>query len=214
MTAIEYPDVIQPQETAGEQVVALEIFAINPPREIHQALIERLFEEHAVAGLPRLVGKLVTARHRPCVAWRSNIPERQLVRRQLPVRMHVPLTAEQQQLVLRELWVEPSHCDTMKCEIPRREPRIFPAVRHRDHFARPQMIPSAIASAPSFGRWCRPRRIALKPMLDDVMIKLPRPHHTCIGLPNHTAFVRRHWRSPRRQMVVVCLTDSLVEQFV
>ena len=68
-----------------------------------EALVERALEELAVVAVARLAGELVDAPHRPRVHRRVDVAERELVRGQLPVRVHVPLAAQEQQLLLREL---------------------------------------------------------------------------------------------------------------
>src|ERR1700741_1020425 len=67
----------------------------------------------------------------------------------------------------------------MKGKVPRCVPRKFPFVRHRHHSFVVKMTPLGVAPAFAFlWRW-REDRIALKPLLDDVMVKLLAPKHSC-----------------------------------
>ena len=54
---VEYPDVVEPQETAVEHVCARTILAVHPPGEVHQQLGERVLEKLDVtlAAAPFLV---------------------------------------------------------------------------------------------------------------------------------------------------------------
>src|SRR6185312_12725344 len=56
LAAIEHADVVEPEEPAAEQVIAAGILAIDPPREVDQALVERTLEELAVEAVPGLAG--------------------------------------------------------------------------------------------------------------------------------------------------------------
>src|SRR5690242_5377706 len=51
LAAIEYADVVEPEETALKNVPALGVLAVDPPREIQQELVKNAFEEHEVAGI-------------------------------------------------------------------------------------------------------------------------------------------------------------------
>ena len=81
----------------------------------------------------------------------------------------------------------------MKRQIPRREPRIFPFVRHGKHVVAVEMRPVVIAAVLAF-RWRRRLgRIAVQPFLHVVVKKLFAPdhprkslalHHPCISVGN------------------------------
>jgi hypothetical protein len=48
--AVEHADVVEAEEAALEDVVALGVLAVDPPGEVEQQLVEHRLEEHAVAG--------------------------------------------------------------------------------------------------------------------------------------------------------------------
>src|SRR6266568_7136605 len=48
LRTIEYADVIEPEETAGEKIVAFGVLAIHPPGEIEQQLLECAFEKSVI----------------------------------------------------------------------------------------------------------------------------------------------------------------------
>src|SRR5262249_1381508 len=49
LRAIEHADVVEPEESAAEQVFALEILLVHPPGEIDEQLLEDALEEAAIA---------------------------------------------------------------------------------------------------------------------------------------------------------------------
>src|SRR5206468_12638574 len=62
-------------------------------------------------------------------------------------------------------------------------------VRHRDYIRVVEMFPIAVATLLSFGRRRRKRRIAVEPLLDDVVVKLLRPEESGERLSHHIARV-------------------------
>ena len=189
------PTLSSPRKPPVNRLSPVGILAVDPPREVDEALVERALEEHAVVAVAGLGGELVDAPHRPRVHRRVDVAERELVRGQLPVRVHVPLAAQQQELLLRELGIEARHRDAVEREVPRREPRVLPAVGHRDHVARPQLRPSLrLRPCLRASRRRRLRRIAVEPVLDDVVIELARPHEAGVGLADDVALLVGHRR--------------------
>ena len=55
--AVEDADVVESEETALEDVVALAVLPIDPPREVQQELVEDALEERSVRGAPRLAAR-------------------------------------------------------------------------------------------------------------------------------------------------------------
>ncbi len=49
LAAIEDADVVEPKESAGKDVLATRVFAIDPPGEIDQQLLKGAGQEHLVA---------------------------------------------------------------------------------------------------------------------------------------------------------------------
>src|SRR5205823_13009625 len=47
--AVENADVIEPEETARKEVVAFGVFAVHPPGEVEQQLLEHAFKKRGVA---------------------------------------------------------------------------------------------------------------------------------------------------------------------
>ncbi len=186
--AVEDPDVVEPEESAGEQVVPVGVLAVHPPGEVQQELVERPCQELAVT-FPSLARHLVDAPACPSVHRRVHVAELELVGGNRAVRRHVPLAQEEQQLVLRELRIDARHRDHVKRAVPRGEPRILPRVRHRQDVARVEMPPFVIATrAVRVGR-LRLIRIAFEPGVDGVVIELLRPQETGVGLTHDGAFV-------------------------
>ena len=51
--AVEDADVVEPEEAALEDVVALGVLAVDPPREVEQQLVEDALEEQRDRRAPR-----------------------------------------------------------------------------------------------------------------------------------------------------------------
>src|SRR5438876_10543451 len=105
LRTIENADVIKPEETAGEKIVAFGVLAIHPPGKVEQQLLEHAFKKRGVA-LAAWPSHLVNAPTRPCVHGRIHIAEGELISRNLAIGMHVPFTQEKIELLLREVRID------------------------------------------------------------------------------------------------------------
>src|SRR5438128_9651850 len=92
--AVENADVIEPEETAGEKIVAFGVFAVHPPGEVEQQLLECAFKKSAIT-LPTRTSHLVNAPGGPGVDGRMHITNSQSVSRHLSVRVHVPFAHQE-----------------------------------------------------------------------------------------------------------------------
>ena len=133
----------------------------------------------ALAARP---GHLVDAPARPRVHRRIHVAERELVRRDLPVRVHVPLAQEQHELLLGELGIDARERNHVEREVPRRVPRVLPLVRHRDDVAVVQVRQSRVAALrrAAGGGGCAGSPSSQS--LDDVVIELLRPEQPRVRL--------------------------------
>ncbi len=104
--AVEDADVVEAQEAALEDVLALGVLAVHPPREVQQELVEDLLEEGPVARAAAAALDLVDAQGRPGVHGRIDVAQRPLVGGDLPVGVHVPLAQEQEELRLGEVRID------------------------------------------------------------------------------------------------------------
>ncbi len=111
----------------------------------------------------------------PRVHGRVHVVERPLVRGQLSVRVHVPLAAEEEQLLLRELGIDGGHRQHVEREVPCRVPRVLPLVGHRDDVRVVEVGPLVVATGVARWRRRRQRRVAFEPLADVVAIVLLRP---------------------------------------
>ena len=142
---------------------------------------------------------------------RIDVGECPFVRRDLAVRMHVPLAREQQQLLLREVRVDHRERDRVEGHVPRREPRILPLVGHRQDVLGRHVPPGVIAPALARFRRRRLGRVTLEPLFHEVAIVLLVPQHSGERLPLHAAHVGRQLE--RRDPLVerIGLFDALRE---
>ena len=91
--AVEDADVVETEETAGEDVLPLGVLAVHPPGEVEEKLLEDSRKKQAVP-LAACPGHLVDPPRRPGVHGRIDVAERELVGGDLAVGVHVPLAEE------------------------------------------------------------------------------------------------------------------------
>src|SRR4030095_12056710 len=89
-TAVKYPNVVETEKATLEDVVAFLVFAIDPPSEIDEQLVEDAFEKSAVGVAGAFAFNGVDAPGRPGVHRRIDVTKGPFVSRYLPVRMHIP----------------------------------------------------------------------------------------------------------------------------
>ncbi len=77
----------------------------------------------------------------------------------------------------------------MEAEIPRREPRILPLVRHGEHLIAVQVLPVMVASLLTLVRRRWLPGVALQPIENVVVIALPVPQHSRERLTLHPSCV-------------------------
>ena len=112
--AVDRADVVQAEEAALEQVVALGVLPVDPPGEVDQQLVEDPADEVDVAAA-------VDREHlqrRPGLHRRVDVAEVPLVGGQRPVRMLEPLPAQQDQLVLGERRVHVCQRHAVERQVP------------------------------------------------------------------------------------------------
>ena len=142
---VDRADVVEAEEAAAEDVVAVGVLAVQPPREVDQQLLEDALEELAIAAAV----DPVDADRGHHVHRRVDVVEVPLVGRQRAVRMLEPLAQQHQELVLRERRIEMRPRDRVEAEIPRREPRVLPRIRHREHVEAVEVAPAAVPAVPT-----------------------------------------------------------------
>ena len=200
--AVEHADVVQPEETALEDVVALAVLAVHPPREVQEQLVEDALQEGAVRRPAEPPIDLEDAPRRPGMDRRVDVGEVPLVGRQLPVWVHEPLARQQHELVLREVGVDEGERDRVEREVPGGEPWVLPRIGHRDDVGAIQLAPVGVAAGLALDRRRRAGRIAVEPPSDVVAVELLAPDqaresstldHRLVGRQGR----RRHGREER-----------------
>src|SRR5437667_7066927 len=182
VAAVENSDVVESQETALKNVLAFPVLPVDPPSEVQQQLLKDPLEEDPVRAAEHLFLDFVNPPCGPGVHRGIHVIESPLVGGELPVRVHVPLAREQDELLLCEVRVDHGKRNAVEREIPRGKPRILPVVRHREDVVNVNMRPLAVAAALPAGGWGLSGRIAVEPRLDDIMVKLLGPEHPYEGL--------------------------------
>ncbi|NBW88663.1 MAG: hypothetical protein EBR51_01905, partial [Gammaproteobacteria bacterium] len=145
LRAVEQGDVVQPQKPAFEHVVAAAVDLVHPPGEVDQKFVEATLEEGAIRRTRTDTVHVVHAPDRPRVHGRVQIREFPLVSRNLSVRVLELLEQHEPQLFLGEIRIDDRDRDGVEREVPGREPRVLPFVRHRQHAHRIQMAPVLVA---------------------------------------------------------------------
>ena len=207
---VEGADVVQPEEAALEDVVAERVLAVHPPGEVDQQLVEGGGEELEV-------GAAVDAEHRerrPRLDRRVHVAEVPLVGGQLAVRVHVPLAAHEQQLVLRRGGIGVREDDAVEGEVPRRVPGVLPLVGHREDVVVVQMPPVGIAPGLPRRRRGRLGRIAVEPAGDVVVIELLAPDHAGERLAHDRGLVVGRASRAERGVVLVGLARAVGERAI
>ena len=141
----------RPKKPAGENVLALNVLAIDPPIEVEQVLVKHAGQKVAIApALGR--GNLVDTPGGPGEHRRIDVGKVVFAGRNLAVGMHVPFAQQQNDLMFGKLGVEPGLGHEMERRVPGEKGRILPLVGRGDHVAIEQMPPIAVAAAGPVGR--------------------------------------------------------------
>ena len=101
--------------------------------------------------------------------------------------MQIEPGQQQLQLRLREADVDQGQRDRMERQVPGREPRVLPLVRHRDHVVVDQVVPAAVPD-PGIGTE-RVGAVLGQPPLDVVPVVLLAPQHPGQRLPDDVSLV-------------------------
>ena len=96
--------------------------------------------------------------------------------------MHVPFTQKENQLFLRKMRIDFGKWDHMEGQVPGREPRVFPLIRHRNNVPVEKVSPFSISTEVSFGRRRWLRRITREPFANAVLVELFAPKQPGITL--------------------------------
>src|ERR1700736_1909991 len=175
---IEHPDVIEPEKSALEDVVPFGVFAVHPPGKGQQHLVEDCFEKCPIAFAGLFALDLIDPPGCPGDYRGIDVTEVPFIRRDLSVRVLVPLPSDNIELSLREAGIDQGEGKAMKCQIPRCVPRIFPFVGHRHDTLVVKVSPGGVTTMDTFDWRRRLRRIAVEPLVDDVVIELLAPDHS------------------------------------
>ena len=173
--AIEDANVIETEEAAFKNVGALGIFAIDPPGEVHEQLVEDALEK-VVIGLALLtLIDFEDAPGGPSMHGRIDISVRRFIGGELTVGVHVPFAQEEGKLRVGEVRIGGRHGDSVKGQIPGGVPRILPLIGHGNDIFVEEMTPARVAAFPALGRRLGHVGIAGEPFFDHVVIELLAP---------------------------------------
>ncbi len=210
--AVEEADVVETEEAALEDVVAVGVLAVHPPGEVEQQLVEDLLQEVDVMPPTSSGVSLVNAPRRPGVDRRVDVSQGPLVGGELAAGVHVPLPSHELEVLLGEVGIDQGQRQAVERQVPGGVPRILPLVGHGEDVEVVEVQPVVVASpAPGPGRRGA-GRIARQPLLDVVVVELLGPHHSRQRLTVHRSFLRGELRRLDGQVVVVGLGVAPGEQ--
>jgi hypothetical protein len=187
--AVEDADVVEAEEAALEDVVAVGVLAVDPPGEVLHQLLEGVLQEGAVALAGAVLLQLVEEQGGPGVHGRVDVAEVPLVRRDLAVGVQVEAAQQQVQLALGEGEIDHRQGDGVEGEVPGREPRVLPGVRHRHDLVVDHVVPVAVPHPGVGGE--RVDAVLGQPALDVEVVVLLAPQHPGQRLPDQPSFVGR-----------------------
>lgn len=121
---------------------------------------------------------------------RVDVAEVPFVRGDLAVGVQIEAAQEQLQLALGEADVDHGQGDGVEGEVPGREPRVLPGVRHRHDLVVDHVVPGAVADAGVGGE--RVDAVLGQPSLDVEVVVLLAPQHPGQRLPHQAALVLAH----------------------
>lgn len=132
-------------------------------------------------------------------------------RRQLAIRMAVPLSGEQVDLLLCKIRVHHGKRDAVESTVPSSKERVFPRIRHGQDVINVQMFPLRVSdSFPARWRW-RLGRISIGPLIPNELIILLAPHHTRESLALNVTQVITHWEGADAVVKVVRFVSALLD---
>src|SRR4029077_18043992 len=121
--AIEDADVVESEKTALENIFTFGVFAIHPPGECDQHLVEDRFQKCAVAFSGLFALDLINPPRPPRQHRRINVVEIPFVSRNLPVGMLIPFADNEIELRFGELNIDQSERNAVESKVPRCVPR-------------------------------------------------------------------------------------------
>ncbi len=163
LAAVDDGDVVEAEEAAFEDVDALAVDLVHPPREVDQQLVKALLEELAV-GAARCAPSRGCRRASTAQACTGGLRSENSHSYAgiCPLGCWNCSNSSTQSCSLANSGIDQRERDAVERQIPGREPRILPLVRHREDAHRVQMPPVRVADAVAATRaaaWsgCRPR---------------------------------------------------------
>jgi hypothetical protein len=100
------------------------------------------------------------------------------LRWQLAIRMTIPLSCEQIDLLLCKVGVNHGKWDAMESTIPCSKEGVFPGIRHGKDVINVQMLPLSVSDGFPFRGRRRLGGITVRPLVPDELVVLFTPHHS------------------------------------
>src|SRR6266496_389009 len=97
--------------------------------------------------------------------------------------MHIPLSQQQDQLLLSEIRVDQCQRDAVEAQVPGSIPGIFPGVGHRDHIGIVEVPPLMVASDLVRLWWRRSSGVTIQPLINIIIkncLLHSRPANACL----------------------------------
>ncbi len=208
--AVEYADVVQAQEAAGENVAALRVLAVHPPVEVEHQALKRALQERDVLPAEVLLD-FVEEERRPRVHRGVHVAEVPLIGGHLPIGVAVQAAEHEQELLLGEVEVDQRQRQRVERQVPRRVPGVLPLVGHGDDVAVQHVEPLGVPDRARLAARERMCVVLLQPPVQVEVVELLRPEHAGERLAVYAALVlaERARRDPVVELVGI--EDPLAE---
>src|SRR4026208_419976 len=114
LTSIENTNIVEPQEAALKNVQSFRILSIDPPCKVEHQFVEHSLQKRPVSTAMLFLIYLINTPGCPCKHRWIDISKRPFIGGHLSIRMLIPFTAEQEQLLLGELGIKQCERDAVK----------------------------------------------------------------------------------------------------
>ena len=175
--AVEHADVVEAEEPALEQVLAVGVLAVEPPREVQHQLLEGVAQEVRLLLAARARSRGVGEQGGPGVHGRVDVAEVPLVGGDLPARVQVHIAEDELDLLPGERGIDHAQRHTVEGQVPRRVPGVFPAVGHGQDVPVLHVEPVPVPDIPALGIAQRMCLVLLQPAVEVEVVELLAPEH-------------------------------------
>ncbi|KAH3661380.1 hypothetical protein OGAPHI_006787 [Ogataea philodendri] len=210
--SVEQTDVVKTKETSFENTISVRIFSIHPPCKVDHKLQEHTLQKLPVLSTIHLFLDLVDPVGGPGLNRRVGIGKVPLIRRDLALRRHVPLSGQEIQLLFGVIWVNHGERNSMERSVPRTVERILKVVRHRQNVFVVKMLPFLVSAIGSTNDRSNVRvGITSRPEVVNKVVELLIPQQATERLSLDITQFLRQWQRRNIPVELFCLYNSVIK---